>query len=533
MKKISAIILAFLIAVTAFGGCGKKQNENGGTAENADTKQAETQNETASDSGIISVFSYKPDTFCPVLSQNAANLQMLGILYDGLIELDDTLTPQPCLAESWSVSENGREWTVNLKSGVLWHDGSGFEARDAVYTVNQIKRVPESLYYYNVSEIASITAEGQNKLKIKLTAPDPNFINLLYFPIVKYSSGNINAEEYRPNGTGPYAFEDRNDGNMFYLVRNDNWWGGKAKNKEIRVRLLPDRDTALYAFSSGSIDITSAENLEWGKFADAATSTYKETKTPIYNFLGINHKNVLLAMDEVRLAISEVINRQEIVDEAAMGYADAANAPVRKEWYVSEGQDFNFVQNVNDAKKILLDNEWTENDGKYRKKVGRKEVRLKFDILINEDNTVRSRAAEVIKKNLEEFGFEISITKVSDEEYDKRISSGRYDAFLGSYSLAPNLNFDFMIGDGNIFHYKNDELNYVLGELKNKTEKSEIVQKYAETVNLLNQLCPIVGLYFENGVVIYNNKIQGDVTPSYFDLYRNIEKLYTKEVQSK
>lgn len=535
MKRILSVFLIILIMLSA-AGCNnsdKKNAENAGNDTVQNTADSDAANGAAEEGGEISVFSYKPDTFCPVLSTNKANLQMLGIIYEGLIKLDDELMPQPSLAESWTASENGREWRIVLRSGVKWHSGEEFGPRDVVYTVNQIKRFHEGTYSYNVSHIASVKEDGENAVRVKLNEPCPNFINLLYFPIIRCENTNVNAEEYLPNGTGPYVFEDRNEGNIYYLVRNNSWWGGRAVTDTIRVKLLPDRDTALYAFSSGSIDMTSADNLEWGKFVDAATSAYTGIKTPVYNFLGINHKNALLAMDEVRTAISCVIDRKEVIDESVMGYAEAASAPVRSNWFVSVGQEFNFVQNTNAAKKELLDNDWSFSGGKYTKKSGRKNIKLKFDILINEDSTVRDSISQVIKKNLEEFGFEITVTKVPFDEYTRRIQNGKYDTFLGSYALAPDLNFDVMLGDGNVFRFSDDEMKLVLDGTKSAADKDKTVQAYAELINLFNQINPVVGLFFEDSVMIYNKKITGDITPSYFNLYNGIEKLHVKEVKKK
>ena len=65
-------------------------------------------------------------------------------------------------------------------------------------------------------------------------------------------------------------------------------------------------------------------------------------------------------------------------------------------------------------------------------------------------------------------------------------------------------------------------------ELKAKTVPKEIIQSYAEIINLFNQLNPVVGLVFENQTLIYNNRISGKVIPSYFDIYEGIEGLSVK-----
>ena len=76
-------------------------------------------------------------------------------------------------------------------------------------------------------------------------------------------------------------------------------------------------------------------------------------------------------------------------------------------------------------------------------------------------------------------------------------------------------------------------MKLVLDGTKNAADKDKTVQAYAELINLFNQINPVVGLFFEDSVMIYNKKITGDITPSYFNLYNGIEKLHVKEVKKK
>ncbi len=511
IKRFLTIALTLLLAMSTFG-CGKEQ-----------TKIKKEKDEAEGDS--ISIFSYKPDTFCPIASNNEANLRMLGIIYDGLISLGDNYVAQPALAESWDKSADGLAWTLNLRNNATWHDGGDCLAEDVIYTVNQIKKFENSSYAYNVSNIDKIEKTGARSVKITLKKPSANFINLLYFPIIKSGAEEIDTANFKPNGTGAYKFEDRNEGNIYYLIKNDRWWGGKAKTETIEVRMLPGGDTALYAFGSGTIDMAPADNMDWGKFVDPTAAEYTYIATPVYNFLGINHKKPQLAMAEVRRAISMVIDRSELIDEARMGYGVSANSPVRPEWFVCANQKFDYKQNTNAAKKIMEENGWEFQNNLYRKTKDGVEYKATFSILINEENTTRENVARIISKNLEEFGIKTSVTRVPYDEYTKRIAEGNYDAFIGSMVLAPELDFSSLLGQGNMFSFEDEEMQFVMTDMQKKTSDSEMKAAYAEFINLFEQVNPVVGLFFENSVLIYSKQIEGDVVPSYFDVYRGIDSL--------
>ncbi len=510
-KKVLSVLLIIILAVSVLG-CGREQTK--------------IKKEKASEEkDIPSIYSYKPDTFCPIASNNEANLRMLGIIYDGLVLPGDNYIPQPALAESWQASADNTQWTVSLRKNARWHDGSDCIAEDVIYTVHQIKKLESSPYKHNVSNIAEVEKTDNGGIRFTLTKPIANFANLLYFPVIKSGTEEIDTVNFKPNGTGAYRFEDRNEGNIYYLVRSENWWGGKAKTDTIRVRMLPGGDTALYAFGSGTIDITPVDNMDWGKFVDPTSAEYTKVPTPVYTFLGINHSNPQLAMPELRRAVSMVIDRKEMIDEARMGYAEAADVPIRPECFLWDNRETDYKPDSAKAKKLLQENGWEFKSNIYKKVQDGVEFTASFGILINEDNTVRENTARIISKNLEEFGIRATLVRVPYDEYQKRISEGNYDAFVGSMVLSPELDFSQFLGEGNMFDYSDEEMRYVMSQMQTKQSPDETKAAYAEFINLFEQTNPIVGLFFENSVVIYSKHIQGEVSPSYYDIYRGIESL--------
>ena len=514
-------LLAILVVASLFTLCGC----------NGDSQNflGEEQEEAGED---IAIYSYKADTFCPIASDNQANIRMLGIVYEGLISLNDTLMPEPCLAENWKSSANCMEWTFNLRNNALWHSGGECTAQDVVYTVEQIKKSEKSAYSYNVSNIAEIKAASSHTVKITLSKPLANFVNLMYFPIIKKSDGELDLASFKPDGTGPYIFEDRGEGNICYLVSNKNWWGGYTVAKTIKVRMLPGGETALYAFSSGTVDIAPTDNMDWGKFVDPQADSYIEIPTPVYNFLGINHSDTVLGAVEIREAISMAIDRNMIVEKSALGYAEPAGSPVREKWFVRGNQIFDHSQNTNAAKKLLEENGWRFDSNIYRKSIDGVIHQAQFNILVNEENTIRENIAGIIKDNLEVFGIKVSITKLPFEEYTKRIQNGEYDAFVGSVVLSPDLDFAGLFGEENNFGFTDEEMLSVMYSMQLKSQPEDIQAGYAEFINLFEQINPVVGLFFENTVMIYSKRInEDDIKPSYFDMYRGIETMHKGEAK--
>ncbi len=510
MKKLLIFILAVIMAVSV-SGCGKNTDPNALVANNAG--EVEGYN--------LAIYTSKPDTLCPILSKNESNINMLDIVYDSLVRLNDKLTAEPCLAESWSVSADGKVWTFNLRRDVLWHDGSGFGANDVVYTVNQIKNSEDSIYRYHVSNISDISAEGQHTLKVSLSDPWPGFVNLLYFPIIK-NGGEINRDAFKPVGTGSYKFEDRNEGTAYYLVRNDNWWGGKALTGTINVKILPDNETALHSFNSGVVDITMADVDNRSRYVNSAAATYTLLNSNEFTFLGINSSDGALQFAEVRKAISKVVDREKIVNDGLLGYGTAATVPFHPEWELCGGKTFATAQNIDGAKAVLKDNGWTAQSGYYTKVVEETAYSTDFRILYNEDNALREYIAQEVKKNLESVGIRASLEKVPYEDYTTRIAEGDYDIFVGSYILSPDLELSFMVGGGNIFGFSDEKMTGAINKARMK-DPADMKSAYSGVISAFEELNPVVGICFTDKILVHSNKLQGELYSSCFDVYRGIE----------
>ena len=145
---------------------------------------------------------------------------------------------------------------------------------------------------------------------------------------------------------------------------------------------------------------------------------------------------------------------------------------------------------------------------------------------------MRENIARIISKNLEEFGIRTDIIRVSYDEYQKRIAEGNYDAFVGSVILPPNMDFSDIFGEGNVFNFADEEMQFVMKDMQTKTDADAIKAGYAEFMNLFEQINPVVGLFFEDSVMLYNKKLTDEIKPTYFDIYQGIENIEKREAKS-
>ncbi len=532
-KPIKYLLILTVIFSLIASVCGCSDSADGEKS----TEESESIELSPAAGGSIGIFSYNPDTLCPIFSNVWANIQMLNPVFDSLIEVGDHMDAQPCLAESWYSSDGGKIWTVYLRRGVHWHDGGDFTADDVIFTIDQIRYADSSPFKACVQNIASISSDDGYTLNIELTKGSANFINMLYFPIIKRSDAGIDKSTYKPVGTGAFSFHDENEGTLYRLRRNDDWWGGKVYLSSIDVHLLPEKSAEEYMFSSGGIDIASSavaqeyksREDEDGKDSDVSSDVkILSYETSDYTFLGMNHNNRNLAIQTVRRAISLAIGRASIVDEVLGGFGVAANAPINPSWSVCDNDVDRFTDyDTQKAAALLSENGWVLENGVYQKNEDGAVYRLEFSLLVNEDNVTRTQIAENIAGTLSEFGIKLNVIKKSYADYEAAVSGGNYDLFVGGYRITPDLDLSIILGEGNVFNFKDDEISELLSEIRT-AEQSQQKALYGKLQNLFNEKIPVAGLYFEKGAIITGERIKGKPAPNMYNIYNGAENIYVE-----
>jgi len=255
------------------------------------------------------------------------------------------------LAKSVKVSDDGLKYTVVLKNGLKWSDGSKLTAQDFVYSWQRIvDPKTASQYAYlasgvkNADKIAAgkadvdtlgVTAKG-NTITFDLERPLPQFEYLLTFSNFMPQKESFVTKEGKKYATtaatslysGPYKVEGWNGtNNTFKLIKNDNYWDAKnIKTKQIDVQVVQKPETAVQLYKQGKIDRVSIANTP--ELYKANKNNKDVTKAPEattaylqYNQTG---KNKFLANAKIREALNLATNRKELTDQVTAGISTPA-----------------------------------------------------------------------------------------------------------------------------------------------------------------------------------------------------------------
>src|SRR4029078_11931071 len=205
----------------------------------------------------------------PVLAPDIGSVLINKVIFSGLVRPDENLHPSPDLAESWTASPDGLEYTFHLRPNVKWHDGEPFSARDVKFTFEQIiDSTSGSRLRSDFAAIASIDAIDSLTVKFHLRAPFAPFLALLGYNagilpehVLRgrklTDAGNFSRE--KPVGTGPFMVGEVDPGSAIVLRRNPRYYGTMPNASGMIFRIVPDVNAQVAQLRDDELDIVPIE----------------------------------------------------------------------------------------------------------------------------------------------------------------------------------------------------------------------------------------------------------------------------------
>jgi len=188
-------------------------------------------------------------------------------LYNSLVFVDENGKLVPELAESWTVSEGGDEFTMKLRRGVTFHNGEIFNADSVVYSWKRASA--DEMKWSDRWKVAK-TIEKIDDYTIKITTDGPSPLLLRYiagdWAIIPKKYHQEKGESYflnHPVGTGPFMFKEWKKGDrIIYEAFPDYWEEGLPKIKTLIFRPIPESATRVAAITAGEVDIVTRLSAE-------------------------------------------------------------------------------------------------------------------------------------------------------------------------------------------------------------------------------------------------------------------------------
>lgn len=262
-------------------------------------------------------------------------------IYQGLLQYQGG-TPTPTivadLATSWNVSKNNEVFTLTLRRGVLFHDGTPFTAAVVEPSFARDLAVGQGPSYMP-GEVASVTTQGPYQVTITLKNPNPNFPAYLasaYGPrmmspagLAAHAGSDHDQTYLRTHdlGTGPYELTEAGVGSIYQLKAFPRYWGPKPYFTTVNLPVITDSATQQLEFDKGSLAAIMHDLPESAVRAYLKDSSIRSYSLPTLNsdYLYVNPAAGFLTTAAHRTALLEAVNVKSIYTEVFTGRATIAD----------------------------------------------------------------------------------------------------------------------------------------------------------------------------------------------------------------
>nr|MDQ3081695.1 ABC transporter substrate-binding protein [Gemmatimonadota bacterium] len=280
---------------------------------------------------------YDPRSLDPALSTDVPTGRAVGYVFDGLVRFTPDAQVVPGLARAWDVSTDGLTYTFHLRTGVKFHDGRPFTARNVVGTFQRVLdpatkggrgwplfpiRGAKEYADGKGTTISGLTAPNDTTVVITLTEPLAIFPKLLAMPVAAIvpDSPAANFGE-NPIGTGPWKFVEWKHDDYLLFAKNPTYFDGPPKADSLMARIVPEPSTAVAEFESGNVDVLyvpEGETRNWEQ-TDEKKAMLLSAPALRMVYIAINTTRGPLADVRVRQALNYATDSRAILQSIVSG----------------------------------------------------------------------------------------------------------------------------------------------------------------------------------------------------------------------
>lgn len=485
-------------------------------------------------------------TLDPAFARNQILIWPVNQLYNGLLEMDDSLKMQPCIAKTWEVSPDGLTYTFYLRNDVYFcnHEvfaggkGRKVVASDFVYSFNRISdpkvASPGAFIFNNVDPAFGshgFKAENDTILKIKLRSRFSIFPSLLTMPfcfVVPREAVEFYGFDFRshPVGSGPFMLKIWREGEKLVMVKNPNYFEKDTAGQRlpyldaISITFINDKQSEFLEFVKGNIDYvwgvqTSFRNellTRSGKLNPKYNGKFNMGVMPYLNteYLGCmidstEMPNNPLCKRNIRKAINYGFDRAKMLKYLRNNQGTPALwgiIPKGLPGYSEEGTSYDYNPAL--ARKLLSEAGYP--DGKGLPEITLTTVSDYLDL------------CEFIQHELSQIGVKIKIEVESTAPFRESLTHAELQFFRNSwiadYPDAENYlslfySSNFCPNGPNYTHFKNATYDKLYEKSIMEPEENKRIDLYRQMNKIIVDEAPIIPLYYDMAVRFYPKNLTG------------------------
>lgn len=489
------------------------------------------------------------DTLTMSTSDAAAD-RVRNLIFNSLVKKDENFDYVGELAKDIKTSEDGKTITFTLKDGVKFHNGKEFTSADVKYTFDELFKSNgyKSGAFFDTVPVdmaeapkpspsptaASAAANSNSPAKpaeepktkrvphiVSMETPDAKTViftvarpalrnqllaNLVAVPIIP--EGTSGQQKDNPVGSGPFKFVSFDASqNTVEFAANTDYWDGAPKIAKLRLKTVTDANSLQAELQTGGVDIApNPSNLP----PDILKSMGSNANLKIDQFDGSNIQYLVFNTQspplnnvKIRQAIGYAIDRQKIVTELLSNQAKVGSSILpTQSWAYSPGTEYKFDQAK--AKQLLQE-------------AGYKNEPIVFKY--GAGNAAVNQYSQVIQSALNDVGLNVQIETLEVNVIRQQLAQGQYQMYTGVW-IGGNQDPIFLrdlfsstkipggaVSCCNRSRYVNSEVDKIVEDAVNATDKAAAKQLYAKTWDIVSSELPLFPLWYPANIVVSNKRI--------------------------
>lgn len=476
----------------------------------------------------------------PAFSRNLENLWACNLLYNGLVEIDDSLQVQPAIAESWEIDSTGTIYRFKLRDDVFFHGSEAFPegkgrrvvASDVVYSFNRIldpKLSSPGIWVFNQLERENpFTAIGDSIVEIRLKRSFPPFLGLLgmkYCAVVPREAVELYGDDFRKNpvGTGPFKFNFWIENSRLALLRNDAYFEVDSAGNAlpyldaVSVSFIPDKGSAYLELLKGNFDFMSGLHTSYSdelltKTGELNPIYKKQLRLEKHPFLKTDYLGFMVnPKDEtewndarLRRAVNYAIDKESMVRYLRNNVYEPANGGFIPKGMPGYNPTAGYSYNIDSARALLR-------AAGYPGGEGLPPIQLST-------TTDYVDLCEYAQHQLGEIGIKVKVNVLPASVHREMTARGDLELFRKSWLADYPDDENFMAlfysenkspSGPNYTHYDDENFDRLYRQALSINAPKERARLYAEMDSMVMRDAPVVPLYYDVVMRFVNRKVSG------------------------
>ena len=488
----------------------------------------------------------------PAFAKDNADIWAIHQLFNGLVQMDERMQIIPCIASSWTISEDGTVYTFKLRDDVFFHPHLEFgekqtrtvKAEDFVYSFNRLKdpkiASPGGWVLNTVEEYKAINS---NTFQIKLKYPFPAFLGLLtmkYLSVVPKEIVEFYGTNFRANpiGTGPFKFKRWWEKNKLVFRKHKNYFEVDTNGEQlpyleaIAISFLPNKQSEYLQFVQGNLDFVSGLDASYkddiltssGHLSPKYNNKFSMLRSPYLNteYLGFFMESTTSEVESklIRQAINYGFDRKKMMLYLRNGIGIAANGG-----FIPKGlpgyDEFSGYQYDPKKAKTLVE--------EYKKLS--KNTSPIITISTNENYL---NFCEFIQRALLDIGIIVTIEVMPSSSLKTAKANGKLDVFRASwvadYPDAQNYlslfySENYTPNGPNYTHFKNATFDSIYTKAMSESNVEKRINLYKKMDKIVLEEAPIVVMFYDEVLRFTQKNIEGlGINPTNLLELKNVQK---------